>query len=68
MVFFSIGRIGCIQKIEYKYLGAGILVVVLFDMFHVVGDILFYFMNDSRTPIYFGISVLYYLPLLRVYL
>jgi len=48
------------QKKEYKYFGIGILTVAFFDSIHVLGDIMFFIMNDSRVPIALGADVVFY--------
>lgn len=59
LLFFRIHRLFP-QKIEYKYFGFAVLTVAFFDTLHVIGDILFYLMNDSRVPIVITEGVEFY--------
>jgi len=48
------------QRKEYKYFSIGITAVALFDTIHVIGDVLFFIMNDSRVPISLGANTVFY--------
>jgi len=49
-------------KRELNYLGYSILIVGICDVFHAIGDVLFYLTNDSRVPINLNGITLYYYP------
>lgn len=60
ILFYKTYRI--VPRREYKLLTVGILSVALFDTIHVIGDTLFFVMNDSRTPIRLNSAEFYFLP------
>lgn len=51
------------QKVEYKYFGAAMLAIAISGYIHALGNVLFYFTNDSRVIINLGTNVvLYFYP------
>lgn len=60
ILFYRTYRI--VPRREYKLLSVGVLSVALFDTMHVIGDILFFVMNDSRAPIRLNSVEFYFMP------